>query len=276
MNLHLLELTAIASLQTMIRSTPLDLFFIGYNSVDTPQFALLLIIFVWLIFDARKGKRLLIAYILSAVINGLLKSLFCLPRPCHLDPSIALLYSKSPGFPSGAAQSAAIMTAALFIECKRRRIRLIGTLFTSLLCISRIYLGLHFFSDILGGLFVGCGLAFIYRWLSKSGVKIEESIISLLPLVLALISFNKYGPIIALLLGISATAFLPPVHLSSRLEKMVSVLIALLGILSLQSLIELFPKSVLILSFAEGVILSYLCGYAAFYTSAGFKRSRCN
>lgn len=157
------QLEWIRDIQHALRSPILDWFFIGWNYLDTLPFVMLVIIVVWTFIDKKIGVKMFFILILSGVLNKFLKGVFELPRPCHLDPSVSVWVCYPYfGFPSGAAQSAMIYLGVLLIECKRRIYWLWGILFALLLCFSRIYLGLHFFTDILGGLVVGALLMLIY------------------------------------------------------------------------------------------------------------------
>lgn len=163
--LHLDELHWIQQLHDAIRAPILDRFFIGMNALDSMGFVFLVVTVVWYLVNQRIGIQLLYILALSAVINRFLKIHFDLPRPCQLSASIGLLCPSSRGFPSGAAQSAIIYAGVLFFECRNWFFRILGIAFAVLLCFSRIYLGVHFFTDIVAGLVVGGGLLFVYKYL---------------------------------------------------------------------------------------------------------------
>lgn len=160
--MYALELTWIQRLQDAIRTPFLDQFFIFWNHFDSLPFTLVVIGIVWYLINRAIGIRLFYIMILSSLANELLKYFFDLPRPCQMDPSVGILCFKTPGFPSGAAQMSILLAGILYIECKQRIFQWLGILFAVLLCFSRIYLGVHFFTDILGGLFVGGLLLLIY------------------------------------------------------------------------------------------------------------------
>jgi membrane-associated phospholipid phosphatase len=103
-----------------------------------------------------------IIFSLSWLLNKTLKYAFDLPRPHDLDSTVGILTSSTPGFPSGASQTAALMCGIIITEWKSKWRWLAGPLFALLLTFSRIYLGLHFPTDVLGGLLVGTALFWIY------------------------------------------------------------------------------------------------------------------
>lgn len=160
--IHLLELEGIRWLQGLLRGTFLDLFFMGWNFVDTFWFSSIFLIAIVRLVNRREGISLLFLMIMSYIANSFLKGFFELPRPCQLDPFVGVLNFSSFGFPSGAAQTATIIVGVVLARCKKISCRAGVLVFASFLCFSRIYLGLHFFTDILAGSVVGAFLLAIY------------------------------------------------------------------------------------------------------------------
>jgi undecaprenyl-diphosphatase len=152
----------IQRLHDVMRNPFWDQFFILWNYVDSLGFKMLVIGIVWYLINRKIGVRLFFIILLSNVVNELLKNLFHLPRPCQIDPSLGIICLKTYGFPSGAAQLAILLSGILIIECKKRLLQILGIVFAIFLSFSRIYLGVHFFTDILGGLFVGAMMLLIY------------------------------------------------------------------------------------------------------------------
>lgn len=162
--MHNTELEYIHRLQEGLRSPFLDTFFIGWSFVDTFGFGILLIGIVWYLIQRSIGIKLFYILMISTVMNFFFKHLFDLPRPCQIDPSVAVFgCHPSPGFPSGAAQTAILIAGIIFLETKRPLYRLLGILFAFFLCLSRVYLGVHYFTDILGGLAIGALLLVVYQ-----------------------------------------------------------------------------------------------------------------
>ena len=185
--IHEIELVWIQALQKIFRGSFFDSFFLLWNYVDSLPFSIALIVFFWFFVDRRVGIRLFYLFVLSSILNHILKNYFQSPRPCQIDPSIGSLTFSSWGFPSGAAQTAAIVAGVVWIEFKERTIQYLGIIFALLLCLSRVYLGAHFFSDILGGLCVGGFLlipyVYFFPWIEKNQ-KFRLSVFSLLLVLL--------------------------------------------------------------------------------------------
>jgi undecaprenyl-diphosphatase len=115
-------------------------------------------------FVARRGRvRLALYLVVTAIGGGLVDSgvkiLVNRPRPDIPDP---LIYASGKSFPSGHAMSATVTYGALllvFLPILSRRARVAAFVGTGLLILliglSRLLLGVHFISDILGGYVLG-------------------------------------------------------------------------------------------------------------------------
>lgn len=106
----------------------------------------------------RKAGAVLAAALSWDVVlcDGILKHLFARVRPCDINTSIQLLISRpwDYSFPSGhTAASFASVTALYFSG--RRRLWKAALLLACVIAFSRLYLYVHFPTDILGGIAVG-------------------------------------------------------------------------------------------------------------------------
>jgi undecaprenyl-diphosphatase len=165
------ELSWIQGLHS-IRTPFLDNFFIFCNFFDTVYFILILIPLVGIFVNRKLGFRIALMCALSALVNKLLKYTFDMPRPHDLDAALGILTASTPGFPSGAAQTSVLLCGILIKEWRNRWKWVFGPLYVLIICFSRIYLGLHFPRDILGGLFIGVLLFFFYLKLDKSRTEV--------------------------------------------------------------------------------------------------------
>lgn len=138
-----------------LRTPALDGFFKFLNFFDRPEFFFILVPALWLGHNWKAGVRLFYILFFSTLTNCALKEFFLYPRPFHLDPSIGLIQVSGYGLPSGAAQSA-ILLAGLLLSFSKNRWRwyiAIGYIF--FVSLSRLYLGVHFISDIVVGWVLG-------------------------------------------------------------------------------------------------------------------------
>ena len=129
------------------------------------------------------GKRttawlLLMAVVGGAAVNSLLKIGFDRPRPEFIAPALRVF---TPSFPSGHASASAAtyltLAALLARTAVSRGLRVFfiiaGILLTLAVGISRIYLGVHYPTDVFAGWCIGSAWALvcwkIMRWMQHSG-----------------------------------------------------------------------------------------------------------
>jgi hypothetical protein len=115
---------------------------------------------VYLSIDARAGRTLGIALMLSFMLNQWAKGWFDTPRPFLIDPDVvrterAAAGALGPGFPSGHAQSSSTFWGIAALMVKRRWFWLSALGLIALISFSRLYLGVHLPIDVLGGLLLG-------------------------------------------------------------------------------------------------------------------------
>ena len=103
------------------------------------------------------GIILAVAMILQYLINGgLLKHLFTRVRPCNVDATIELLIKRPKGFSFPSGHSAAAFCAVGVLYGARIKRLLWSTLILAcLIAFSRLYLYVHFPTDVLAGALCG-------------------------------------------------------------------------------------------------------------------------
>ncbi len=141
-----------------------DSFFLALNFFDTLEFFFILIPTVWLLAGWKVGLRFFYLMVASGLLNFHCKEFFSLHRPVYFAPELAMVKTKTFGFPSGAAQTAIIFSGLLISYLSKYRGIFAALLYTLLISFSRIYLGVHFFTDILGGWVLGSSLWLLYSY----------------------------------------------------------------------------------------------------------------
>lgn len=114
--------------------------------------------------DGRKTALfLMLSILIIAFLNSMLKDLIQRPRPEVSADRILVPQDKEFSFPSGHASivaGCAVTTAILFSNSERRKIIVCFVMLeAALVCISRVYVGVHYPSDILGGILLGAGIS---------------------------------------------------------------------------------------------------------------------
>ena len=140
----------------------LDPLMIGVSALGNGGAIWLLTAAVLLLFrKTRKCGTLMLLSMAACFLLGNLciKNLVQRPRPCQIDTAVALLIPV-PGeysFPSGHTLHS--FTAAVMIFLHHRRAGIAALLFAALIAFSRMYLFVHFPTDILGGMVLGIAVA---------------------------------------------------------------------------------------------------------------------
>ena len=117
----------------------------------------------------RAGICLLAAIAVTAVCCNIgIKPLIARPRPCAVDPSVQLLISLPTdySFPSGHTSASFAAVAALYYF--RCRYWYLAGILAVLIAFSRLYLYVHFPTDVLAGMLIGLMLG----WCSVAVIRL--------------------------------------------------------------------------------------------------------
>lgn len=107
----------------------------------------------------RAGLTVALALVLDVIVcNGVLKPLFDRVRPCVVNPAVELLVAcpTDASFPSG--HTAASFAAAGALRAAGSRLWMPGLVLAVLIAVSRLYLYVHWPTDVLAGALLGWGL----------------------------------------------------------------------------------------------------------------------
>ena len=110
----------------------------------------------------------------GVVGNVFLKNLIARPRPCWLDPGVSLLIPVPTdyAFPSG--HTMASVVGATILTAADKRFGLAAIPLAVLIAFSRLYLYVHFPSDILGGAALGLCIGLLMLWCGRRWEKLPQ------------------------------------------------------------------------------------------------------
>ena len=154
------------------RTQVLDSFFLGLTRVAGSYGQLWLIIAALLLIfkkTRKAGISVLIAYLAVYLLGQIvLKQLISRPRPCQIDQAFALLVARpsSTSFPS--THSAWAFGAATAIFMRHRKLGAAAYAVAALIAFSRLYMFLHFPTDVLFGAAMGMALGVLAHWIMKT------------------------------------------------------------------------------------------------------------
>jgi membrane-associated phospholipid phosphatase len=159
------------------------------------KFVIAMVIAVMFGISLRKGFLLFQIIAWTAIVSEMAKQFFGLPRPFFADSRVACLdpdmhatttfrdmggpgffdlpkravidafrlKGMSFGFPSGHASGAVAMWGGLAVIFRKRALAWLAPFLVALVAFTRLYLGVHFLADVLGGIVLG-GLLLLLAW----------------------------------------------------------------------------------------------------------------
>lgn len=242
----------------------LDRFFLTWDHVDSFGFLVFAILLVWFFVGREIGIKFFYLILLSGAINTALKIYFQEPRPCQLFPNLGLVCPNEFGFPSGAAQSAMIFLGLTFIETSKKWYRFLICLYFILLSFSRVYLGAHFFTDILGGWFIGVLLVLLYWKVFPKSKKNWMIWVFSVPFILIAISQTVLSIYLGLSIGIGLGILFTQKRKRHELnftQKFILAALSLIGVFICHHFYLKYPSHSLLIGFIAGYWVSYFTDY---------------
>ena len=181
----------------LIHGPVLDAFFKAVTTLGEEDFFMIVIPTIFWCVDYAEGARLAFVFLLSPYVNSVLKDAFADPRPFELDPTVQRRFSGAEGYglPSGHAQNAVVLWGTMAICFRKAWLWAVAILLMVLIGFSRIYLGVHFPTDVLGGWVVGAVLLGIYvavgsrieTWLKRLELRWQLVLAVVVPLAMLLL-----------------------------------------------------------------------------------------
>ncbi len=164
--IHQFELPIIETLQAW--GANMQPFWKAITILGDEAFYLIFMPLVYWCVNALAGFRIGIMLLLSASTNSFFKMIFKSPRPYWLTNKIkAGAFHDSFGLPSGHSQNSAAVWGWTAKENNKTVATWILSIMILLIGLSRIFLGVHFISDVLLGWTIGAVLVLIFARYSK-------------------------------------------------------------------------------------------------------------
>jgi membrane-associated phospholipid phosphatase len=136
-------------------ATPgLDAFFTVFTNFGGRYYLWLVPAVLWCV-DRRTGTRILVLMALTLFLNTALKEWIGQPRPFQMDARIVSEGEEGYGLPSGHAQLVVVFWGALAAWVGSRGFWALSVAMMFVMGFSRVWLGVHFPTDVLGGWALG-------------------------------------------------------------------------------------------------------------------------
>lgn len=118
----------------------------------------------------RTTGVLVLAAMLLTFLTGelLLKNIVCRPRPCNAFPDVAMLIPRPDSFSFPSGHSGSSFTAATMLFLRHRKPGIAALVLAALIAFSRVFLFVHYPTDILAGALLGVLFALaVYYFFQK-------------------------------------------------------------------------------------------------------------
>jgi membrane-associated phospholipid phosphatase len=155
----------ITSIQS-IHNPILDNIFFAITLLGNFEFFLIIIPLVYWCIDEEQGIVLGVVLIFTGFTNNFFKELWMQPRPFNMKSSLKLAHASGYGLPSGHSQGSVVFWGIIGKWIGKKTGLILAITLPLLIGFSRIYLGVHFPTDV----FVGWGfgiiilLLYIFLW----------------------------------------------------------------------------------------------------------------
>lgn len=136
--------------------------------LGTQYFQMMLFAWIYWCIDHKTAIRLGMALIAGNSFNVAFKWIFHAPRPYWINTAVKPLSSESSfGIPSGHAMMSTIFYGRIALWLKEKWLTIFIVAIIFLIGLSRLYLGVHFLSDVIAGLAFGISFLIIFTRLEK-------------------------------------------------------------------------------------------------------------
>ena len=146
-------------------STPvLDGFFRWITLLGDQEYYMVVIPLLYWLWSKEFGIRFTLVFMISIYLNAAIKYNYATERP---DMAVRLIEEDGFSFPSGHAQGNTVFWGYLARELHRRWSYVAAAVLVFLVAFSRVYLGVHFPLDIIGGVLVGLIILSVFEFVQQ-------------------------------------------------------------------------------------------------------------
>lgn len=165
--MNIFELKILDFIQQNLRCDFLDTVLVPITHFAEKGIGWIIVAVVLLCFKKTRkiGITVGLALILGLIFgNGLLKNVVARIRPYDLNPTVALLVEPLSDFSFPSGHTLASFEAAVVLLIKNKKMGIPAIILATLIALSRLYLYVHYPTDVLAGMLLGTLFAFVSVW----------------------------------------------------------------------------------------------------------------
>lgn len=226
---------------------------------------ILFLVIYWIV-DKEKGQIIGFTFISCVLFNNLIKGFFHRKRPFEYENKSYLRKLQNSklddgatgtSFPSGHSQNSASLYTSLILSYPGKRFRFLHITLIVIICLvglSRMYLGVHFPSDVVAGILLGIGIATVMVYLQNrlDRKKIYVYVICSIAFLPCLFFdcfgrdfIKSYGLLLGFTLGVFLENRTIDFHCNvSRIQKIIRLIIGILIVGSAYLIYHLVPDTI--------------------------------
>jgi membrane-associated phospholipid phosphatase len=201
-----------------VRTGFLTALFEGITFLGEETLIILLVVALWFAVDSRLAQKVFFVTICSTGLNGIVKNIAQVPRP--FDKGVLPVRKQTAtgfSFPSGHTQNFATCSTFFAIKFRKKWLTVVVAIFIALVAFSRLYLGVHYPSDVIVGVVLGVGMAFLGNYLFDRVKEVKKLYVSVLILFLPFVvyfliaaneRFADFFKVFGMMGGLTLVAFL--------------------------------------------------------------------
>ncbi|MGV8983052.1 phosphatase PAP2 family protein [Clostridium sp.] len=240
-----------------ITSPFLDVFFQIVTMTGEEYFYIIAAAIIFWCVNKKFGYKLGFALLTGTIVNTVLKNLVNASRPIGVSGIRSLRVQTATGqsFPSGHTQGASTFWVSWMIQLKRKWIYVVGTAAIALVAYSRMYLGVHYPIDVIGGIVIGTIWVFISNYIfdyAESTKKAWILMIIIVPMLIGMIFLREktYYTISGTVLGFFIGYVLESKYVqydvrNTKIKQLIKLLAGLIVLITLKTTLkQVLPLSI--------------------------------
>ena len=179
-----------------ITSPFLDILFQIVSMTGEEYFYIIAAAIIFWCVNKKFGYKLGFALLTGTIVNTTLKDIVNSARPIGVEGirSLRLQTATGQSFPSGHTQGSAIFWISWMVQIRKKWIYIVGITAIILVAYSRMYLGVHYPIDVIGGMIIGIIWVYISNYIfdyAESRKKSWILMIIILPMLIGMIFFKE-------------------------------------------------------------------------------------